>query len=267
MTDTKAVRRSVAALLAIDNRTPAVEWRSLDGLASPGLYAWFVDVPGAKALSTALQSPIPTGLIYGGQAGAGSSTATLGSRIGGNHLGGNTYGSTFRLTLAAALSEPLDLEPVGGRRMTRSSEARLTAWMLEHLSIAIDAFENRLELSGHESAVLAVLDPPLNLSKVAPTPLRAALSRRRRAYTMPQPSTAGRSADVRRVVDTIVMSPGGLGPTPEELARELGLPNAKRIWGYLREAHPRDPALLWARWGPLDPEREQAVRRRFGSRR
>lgn len=59
----------------------------------------------------------------------------------------------------------------------------------------------------------------------------------------------------------------GLGLTPEELAQELGMPNAKQIRGYLREAFPRDPELLWTRWGPLEPELEHAVRRRFGNRR
>lgn len=46
--------------------------------------------------------------------------ATLGSRIRGNHLGSDIYGSTFRLTLASALRTSLALEPIGGgQRVTR----------------------------------------------------------------------------------------------------------------------------------------------------
>jgi hypothetical protein len=59
----------------------------------------------------------------------------------------------------------------------------------------------------------------------------------------------------------------GDGLTPEELARELGLPNAKRVRSFLRDRYPRPASQLWSRWGPLPPEMERAVRDRFrGSR-
>lgn len=87
MTEGNVARWTVAALTAPNKRRPAADWRSLDGLDSPGLYAWFVDPSGANALSKALAETVEPGLIYGGQAGAGSSLATLRTRIGGESPG------------------------------------------------------------------------------------------------------------------------------------------------------------------------------------
>lgn len=150
--------------------------------------------------------------------------------------------------------------------MTKPSEDRLSEWMLEHLSLAIAPFADRIELGHVESEVLTLLDPCLNLSKVPPTPLRGTLSTRRRVYTSPgsRPDAAPLVGVMRRLPARKAPPAGGM--TPEELARELGLPNAKQIRGFLRAAHPRDPALLGSSWGPLAPELEQAVRRRFGGR-
>ncbi len=92
-----------------------------------GMYAWFVDVEGATQLSAGLGEQVIPGLIYAGQAGAGRSTATLRSRIRGNHIGGSITGSTFRLTLASLLAPDLGLEDEGGRRLAAEGESRLTA--------------------------------------------------------------------------------------------------------------------------------------------
>ena len=97
-----------------------MELHRLSDSAEPGIYAWFVDVGGAGHLADGLGLAVDVGLIYAGQAGAGNSHATLGSRIRGNHLGSDIYGSTFRLTLASALRTSLALEPIGGgQRVTR----------------------------------------------------------------------------------------------------------------------------------------------------
>jgi hypothetical protein len=70
-----------------------------------------------------------TGLIYAGQTGATfwpsgkGSQATLGGRIGGNHLNGSVAGSTFRLTLAGVLTTTLGLRPVGAKRLDQDSES------------------------------------------------------------------------------------------------------------------------------------------------
>ena len=100
-----------------------MELHRLSDSAEPGIYAWFVDVGGAGHLADGLGLAVDVGLIYAGQAGAGNSHATLGSRIRGNHLGSDIYGSTFRLTLASALRTSLALEPIGGGQPAMSSSA------------------------------------------------------------------------------------------------------------------------------------------------
>jgi hypothetical protein len=63
------------------------------------------------------------GRIYAGQAGATKwpsgkvGKATLGSRIGGNHLRGSISASTFRSTLASALADPLKLVAIDRVRL------------------------------------------------------------------------------------------------------------------------------------------------------
>lgn len=99
----------------------------------PGLYAWFVDEAGAAELALELDRPLPAGLIYAGQAGAGTSSATLRSRVRGNHLGGNVGGSTFRLTLASILASRLGLSRGPGRALAGDGEAILSSWMRGHL--------------------------------------------------------------------------------------------------------------------------------------
>ena len=184
--------------------------------------------------------------------------------IGGQHLSGDIYGSTLRLTLASALRVPLALEPTQGGRMTGDGEARLTEWMHKHLMVAVVSFTDRGDLDAFESAVLERLDPPLNIAKRPPTPVRRQL-------------TILRSAFSRRVVSQPRIPRGkppaalptqivGAGPTPEELARELGLTDAKRVRGFLRARFPRPASQLGRRWGAMTPEMERAVRDRFGAR-
>lgn len=226
------------------------------------MYAWFVDRAGAADLTTGLGTPLRPNLVYAGQAGAGSSSATLGSRIGGNHLGGNIYGSTFRLTLASALRVPLSLKPIGGRRMSHDGEARLSGWMRAHLKVSIVAYLNRQRLDSFETDLLELLDPPLNLAKRPPTPMRRRLTELRRAFT--EGSTRRRSTTTSSRPSRPTSS--GQGHTPEELARNLGLRNAKPVRAFLRQTFPRPTDELWSRWGPLSAEMEHAVRSRFGGR-
>lgn len=148
--------------------------------AAPGLYAWFVDVEGASRLSDGLGERVLPGLIYAGQAGAGRSSATLRSRIRGNHIGGSITGSTFRLTLASLLADHLALVDAGGRQLAAEGESRLTDWMLHHLAVATVAAPDRASLAALEDDVLLVLDPPLNLQGMATSSVRTRLSRLRR---------------------------------------------------------------------------------------
>ena len=97
----------------------------------PGLYLWWADEQGRATSATALGCRSSRVRPDGGEAGATvglrRSTATLGSRIARNHLGGTIRGSTFRWTLAAILRTALRLEPIDGRHMTTDSEARVSA--------------------------------------------------------------------------------------------------------------------------------------------
>jgi hypothetical protein len=246
-------------------RLAPADLHRLIGTEHPGLYAWFVDGAGAEHLADGIGLPVDGGLIYAGQAGAGTSRATLGSRIRGNHLGGDIYWSTFRLTLASALRERLSLEPTGGRRMNRDGEGRLTAWMREHLAVAVIAYTDRVGLDAFESAVLDRLDPPLNISKRPPTPIRMQLTILRRPFGKRAVTGTTTERSSLEVPHSLPRAGGGL--TPEDLARELGLPDAKRVRAFLRAHFPRSASELWSRWGPLPTEMERAVRDRFGRAR
>lgn len=173
------------ALIALDERprcVPASAWPgSLDGLDSPGLYAWWVDAAGAGELSDGLGEDLPAGRIYVGQAGAASSRAglpsasTLRSRVTGDHLGGRVRSSTLRRTLASVLLVPLRLDLVGPRRLSAASEARLSDWMQDHLSVAVYAVDSGEHLAELEKCLVAALRPPLNVEHMLPSPMRSRL--------------------------------------------------------------------------------------------
>lgn len=260
-------RRVLAArLLDPARRFAPAGVRQRDGAGEPGLYAWYVDEGGARDLTDGLGLAVVPGLLYAGQAGAGASGATLASRVLGNHIGGNTYASTLRLTLAAVLIDRLDLVPTGGRRMEARGEAALSGWMTAHLQLSIEAFPDRGALDTVETKVLAILDPPFNLAKCRPTPVRRRLNQLRRAFTGPHSTAAPARHQVVPGRSTAARESAG-APTPEELARELGLPDAKRVRAFLRQRFPRLESESRSRWGPLSPEMEAAVRQQFGSDR
>ena len=103
--------------------------------------------------------------------------ATLRSRIGGNHLNGNVGSSTFRKTLSSVLLAPLQLHVSGKDRLDQASNRLVSMWMRRHLAVVTAQVEERSTLAQIEVAVLARLDPPLNLMGMAPTPIRARLRR------------------------------------------------------------------------------------------
>jgi len=153
----------------------------LPGLDRPGLYAWWVDAAGARDLSHGLGLEVPVGRIYVGQAGATSSHAgipsasTLRTRIGNDHLGAKVGKSTFRRALASILLPSLSLVVVGRKRLDPRSEARLTAWMREHLSIAVHGVDSSEHLASLEERAVKALQPPLNVEHMPPSPLRRRL--------------------------------------------------------------------------------------------
>ena len=174
-----------AAILALSDesscRTPAeLRGEERRALSTGGLYSWWVDDAGAVELSRYLGFALEPGLIYAGQAGASSSNAgkasaaTLGSRLIGQHLGGNSGSSTFRKTLMSILGTHPDV---------LGSEEKLTRWMEQHLQVIPYAVVDRAQLGSLEQAVLARLDPPLNLQHMSRTPLRTHLKTLRRQVT------------------------------------------------------------------------------------
>jgi hypothetical protein len=160
-------------------------WGRAD-LSQPGLYAWSVDDHGARDLTRGSGQPVGAGLVYAGQAGATAwpsgtqPQSTLSSRIRGNHLRGRVTASTWRLSLAALLQEPLGLQLTHGELDDRSKTA-LTQWMENRLRLAVHPAPDRDTLGALEHVVLVRLNPPLNLDRMSPTPLRAVLTARRAA--------------------------------------------------------------------------------------
>jgi hypothetical protein len=130
-------------------------------------------------------------LIYAGQAGATRqpsgtrSKATLRSRIKQNHINGNAYSSTFRLTLSAVLLDPLRLLVMKPSRLTPESRAQVSGWIKRHLRVAVVPYDDRDTLAEVEDAVLDALDPPLNLDGRTPTPGRLRLRALRGRITNP----------------------------------------------------------------------------------
>ena len=176
-------RAAIADLDESPTIVPARAWPAgLACLDQPGLYVWWVDDAGAADLSRGLGLAVAPGRIYAGQAGATfwpsrkNTDNKLGKRIGQMHLGGKVRGSTFRHTLAAILYEQLGVQVRASMRITPASEKALTAWMCEHLSVAVYSHEDRDTLSSLEHVMLQRLNPPLNLSHMSVTPVRARLS-------------------------------------------------------------------------------------------
>jgi hypothetical protein len=151
------------------------------GLRFPGLYSWWSDSDGAADLTAGLGHTIERGLIYAGLAGATrsrsgrKSTNTLWGRIRGMHLGGRHEFSTFRLSLGSVLAN--------ARGETEIDEVGLTAWMHEHLRLIAVPVEDADALNGLETAVLADLNPPLNLDKMLRNPTRDKLTELRRLHS------------------------------------------------------------------------------------
>jgi hypothetical protein len=110
-------------------------------------------------------------MIYVGQAGAGTSTATLASRIVRNHINGSRRGSTFRRRIAAIL------ETVPHRASDKAplAKAQITQWIPAHLSLIAVEFNDRSRRMEFEDEALRRYDPPLNLMGMAASDARARL--------------------------------------------------------------------------------------------
>jgi hypothetical protein len=179
--DESLIEQLIERLSDRSNAQPAsgfpTDPKEVDG---PGLYSWWVDDKGLITLSGPFGVALPA-LIYAGQAGATSRragierVATLRSRIGGNHINGNVSSSTFRKTLSAVLFSPLHLRLSGKERLDKPSNDAVSDWMRRHLWLIPIKVEDRATLAKLEEAVLARLDPPLNLMGMPATPVRSQL--------------------------------------------------------------------------------------------
>jgi hypothetical protein len=183
--DVASVDELIALLTDPTLRVSAPAWPSSLSIDGAGLYTWWTDAAGAADLTEGLGHRITAGLIYAGQTGGTTvggvaRDATLRSRIGGNHLRGRVRGSTFRFTLGAALMAPLQLVAKAPKQLTPDSESKLSGWMRHHLSVCTVLIADRGSVMQLEDAVLARLDPPLNLEGMQATSLRGQITRLRR---------------------------------------------------------------------------------------
>lgn len=127
----------------------------------PGLYAWTVDHAGSRDLNRALRLPVGAGVIYVGQVGgtttASEAASTLRDHVTRVQLHGRARASTFRMTLASALAGHLGLQS--------TEDPRLTAWMLQHLSVAVWPTADATQLQDLTASVVDELAPALNVDR------------------------------------------------------------------------------------------------------
>lgn len=154
--------------------------------ARPGMYGWWGDDDARAILGEEIRAELPA-LLYIGQAGATRwpcgkrSSATLASRIGGQHIRGNARPSTFRLTTSSLLLRRFGLALVAGGKLDGPSNVLVSEWIADHLRVAIAPYDDRDTLGDVESKVVAVLAPPLNLGHCLPSEARARLKELRRS--------------------------------------------------------------------------------------
>lgn len=145
------------------------------------MYVWWGDAEACAVLGAEMGLALGP-LLYVGQAGATKwpsgrrSNATLARRIVRQHIRGNARSSTFRRTISALLLDRLSLIVAAGGRLDRPSNARVSAWIAEHLTVGIAPFDDRDSLGRIERLVLDEIDPPLNLGQCVPSEARSRLT-------------------------------------------------------------------------------------------
>lgn len=189
MTPSSAAAKIIAVL---SNRDSAVEPMRFptdrDLAARPGMYAWWGDAVAQQTLGEEIGAALPP-LLYAGQAGATRwpsgkrSGATLASRIAGQHIRGNARSSTFRLTISGVLLKHLGLMPPDRGKLDGRSNNLVSAWIAEHLRVALAPYDDRDTLGAVEAEVLAELDPPLNLGRCLPSEGRMRIASLRRPFS------------------------------------------------------------------------------------
>jgi hypothetical protein len=176
-----------------------------DLASRPGIYAWHGDEAAGELLSTTLGA-FRTSPLY-----LGRTSATLNGRIAREHLH-NTKSSTLRRSLAAMLWDELDLRRAGRNTIDADGNARLTAWMLEHLSVSIVPVVERSNVALIEADLLGLLDPPLNLVKVANSLGRTRLRALRRQHLAVTRDTGEQARQLLMLQAAEVSNPGVVVP-------------------------------------------------------
>lgn len=138
---------------------------------APGLYAVHGDPSVWRELG--LGDPPDSRPLY-----VGKSEGSLAARDIGTHFeSGKTGSSTLRRSLAGLLADRLGLIPMprnpakpgyfSNFGVEPDGDERLTRWMRERLTLATWPRPVSVSVAAAESAVLAALEPPLNLAKVS----------------------------------------------------------------------------------------------------
>lgn len=152
---------------------------------APGLYALFGDKQAWSSLG--LTAAFDDQPLYVGKA-----ERSLNGRDVRTHFAtGRTGSSTVRRSLAALLEAELSLvaiprnlaKPDGSANfaLDPSSEARLSEWMRQRLSLATWSSPNGVVLDDIETTVVRQLHPPLNLDKVGEPRQTLRVARKRMA--------------------------------------------------------------------------------------
>ena len=163
---------------------PLREAQAKNGIpAKAGLYAWWTkpgSIPGVPECPHPMEPELD--LFYIGiSPSRATSSATIRSRVTGNHIGGNTGSSTFRQTLASLLFEDKSWKPVMIDRplLTPEDNKALTEWQHEHLRLT---WATHPEPWAIEHEVISRLQPPLNLMGNRSHPFAATVSAARRRF-------------------------------------------------------------------------------------
>lgn len=148
-----------------------------------GFYAWWVAQDALPHVPTNPHPSEPFGLLYVGIAPSReSSSATLRSRVLGQHVRGNTGSSTFRRSLAALLLEQMSWAPVRTTTrevLTADDNLALTAWQRQNLRLAwIHGDAPWIS----ERTIIEEMQPPLNLADNASHPFHESMSEARRRF-------------------------------------------------------------------------------------
>jgi hypothetical protein len=196
-----------------------------------GVYAWHGDASADALVSKAL-GPVCPGPLYFGRA-----STTLNKRIVRDDLR-NTKASTFRRSLAATLWDELELRCAGPNTTEAASDARLTEWMLEHLSVAVVPIFDRYNAVQIESDVVRELDPPLNTVKVMNSAGRTRLRRLRRLHLSVSDAVFDEVEELRKIRAAEVTDPGIVVP----ISRATG------------KGSRRSRAIRHSFWAPADAE-------------